>query len=330
MAQGPENRWLLLIHEIPPKPAYLRVKVGRRLQRIGAVAIKNTVYVLPTGDSTLEDFQWTVREIVAGGGQATVCEASFVEGRTDVDVEALFNEARSPDYEAVAEQARRFQAEIPEASARDPDTRQRAELELARLQKRLSDVQAIDFFGAPGGEATAGLVAGLARRLREPAVTGESVADSTPRAEFRGRTWVTRAGVHVDRMASAWLIRRFIDPEAHFKFVPTKGYQPEPGELRFDMFDAEFTHEDDRCTFEVLLDRMGLEEGALRAIAEIVHDIDLKDAKFSRQDALGFERLVAGIAMAHKQDEVRLERASAVLDDLYEYFRRKPEKRRES
>jgi hypothetical protein len=124
-------------------------------------------------------------------------------------------------------------------------------------------------------------------------------------------------------MASAWLIRRFIDPEARFKFVPAKGYKPESGELRFDMFEAEFTHEGDRCTFEVLIDRLGLADPALRPIAEIVHDIDLKDAKFGRQETAGIDRLVAGIAMGHKDDESRLSRASAIFDDLYEYFRRK-------
>jgi hypothetical protein len=124
-------------------------------------------------------------------------------------------------------------------------------------------------------------------------------------------------------MASAWLIRRFIDPAPTFKFVGGKGYTPEPGELRFDMFEAEYTHEGDHCTFEVLIGRFALEDPALHPIAEIVHDIDLKDAKFERPDTMGIERLVAGIAMAHKDDAARLERGTAVFDDLYEYFRRK-------
>ena len=111
--------------------------------------------------------------------------------------------------------------------------------------------------------------------------------------------------------------------DAKFKFVPAKGHRHEPGELRFDMFEAEFTHEGDNCTFEVLLSRFSIDDPGLRPIAEIVHDIDLKDNKFGREDALGFERLVTGIAIAHKDDDVRLARASAVLDDLYEYFKRK-------
>ncbi len=136
-------------------------------------------------------------------------------------------------------------------------------------------------------------------------------------AQYRGRTWVTRAGVKVDRMASAWLIRKFIDPQARFRFVAAKGYQPEGDELRFDMFDAEFTHEGDLCTFEVLVQRFGLQDPALQAIAEIVHDVDLKDAKYRRQEAPGIGQLVSGIAAAQADDEERLRRGVALFDDLY-------------
>ena len=124
-------------------------------------------------------------------------------------------------------------------------------------------------------------------------------------------------------MASAWLVRRFIDRHASFKFVPAKGYKPLADEIRFDMFEAEFTHEGDRCTMEVLIDRTGIENAALRLIAEIVHDIDLKDSKFEQLETPGIERLIAGITMSHKDDEARLSRGAAVFDDLYEYFRRK-------
>jgi hypothetical protein len=151
-------------------------------------------------------------------------------------------------------------------------------------------------------------------RTVEAAEPAKGVLD---RAQFRGRTWVTRTGIKVDRMASAWLIRRFIDPEARFKFVPAKGYRPEEGELRFDMFEAEFTHEGELCTFEVLVQRFGLTDPALRAIAEIVHDIDVKDAKYGREEAPGIGQLVAGIAAAHPDDEVRLERGAALFEDLY-------------
>ncbi len=139
----------------------------------------------------------------------------------------------------------------------------------------------------------------------------------------QGATWVTRTGIHVDRMASGWLIKRFIDPEAKFKFVLPKSYRHEKHELRFDMFDGEFTHEGDRCTFEVLMERFKLTDRALARIAEIVHDIDLKDATYGRPEKAGIEEMINAIATAHPEDEVRLSRASAAFDDLYELYRRK-------
>ncbi|MBI2089551.1 MAG: chromate resistance protein [Deltaproteobacteria bacterium] len=322
--QPVEGRWLLLIHQIPPKPNYFRVKIWRRLQRLGAVAVKNSVYVLPKSDQAQEDFQWILREIIEGGGEATLCEARFVEGLSDEQIEELFQAARSSDYHQIAEETRRITKSLPANPRAEDDRRGQAEIVLDRLKRRLADVAAIDFFGAPGREAAEGLISGLEVRLRpvRPGTRGATAAKARLE-ELRGRTWVTRRGIHVDRMASAWLIRRFVDPEARFKFVPARGYRPEPAELRFDMFEAEFTHEGDRCTFEVLMDRLRLNDPALRPIAEIVHDIDLKDSKFGRQDTAGIDRVIAGIAMAHKDDETRLSRASAVFDDLYEYFRRK-------
>ena len=310
-----ESRWLLLIHQLPPKPAYLRVKVARHMQRIGAAAIKNTVYVLPATAAALEDFQWAMREIRDSGGDANLFESRVIEGLSDGEVQQLFNTARDADYAAVAAEGR----ELLKAASRKKRDVAQLTADLQRLQKRAAEIGAIDFFGAPQGHAAAALFDEIGQRLAgAPAPAAER-----PRETFRDRTWVTRAGVHVDRMASAWLIRRFIDSEAAFKFVPGKQYSPGEGEIRFDMFDAEFTHDGDRCTFEVLLARMGLDDRALRAIAEVVHDVDLKDAKFDRPETPGLAVLVAAIAMAHHDDLARIERASQALDDLYVYYSRK-------
>jgi len=320
-----EGRWLLLIHQIPPKPNYFRVKVWRRLQRLGAVAIKNSVYVLPKTDQAQEDFEWILREIIQEGGDASLCEARFVEGLSDQQVEALFHAARDADYLQITEEARGIIDSLPPGFKGDEDRRTQLLADLARLKRRLSQVGGIDFFGAPGHEAAEAAVSELEERVRDLGHREEGAVAPTRIDDLRGRIWVTRKGIHVDRMASAWLIRRFIDRDAHFKFVLAKGYVPEPGELRFDMFQAEFTHEGNRCTFEVLIDRAGLDDPALRPIAEIVHDLDLKDSKFSRHDALGIDRLISGITFSNKDDETRLERSAAVFDDLYEYFKRKRE-----
>jgi hypothetical protein len=305
-------RWLLLIHQLPAKPAYARVKIWRRLKGLGAVTVKNSVYALPANAETQEDFAWLVREIAELGGEAFVCEARLVDGLGDGEVEALFCAARDEDYAEVAAAAREL------ADGNTGDTERAGPV--ARLRKQLDEIVAIDFFGAEGREPAQGLVSGLEAGLQEKEgdVTGtETKATPDP---LKNRVWVTRQGVQVDRIASAWLIRRFVDPAARFKFVPGSGYVAQPGELRFDMFEGEFTHRGERCTFEVLLAETGLDDPALDAIAEIIHDIDLKDGKYGREEAAGVRSLIAGIAASSPDDEQRLARGAVLLDDLYSSF----------
>jgi len=321
MGEKRDTRWLLLIHQLPPKPDYFRVKIWRRLQRVGAVAIKNSVYVLPRSDQTLEDFQWIVREIAEGGGDASLCEAGFVEGLSDSQIEALFRAARDADYAAIADEAREL-AKKHRPRRGYEDTRDELEADASRLRKRLAEVAALDFFDSLGRQTAEGLVSSLEARLR-PANGVERHESSKGLAEYRKRVWVTRKGIHIDRVASAWLIRRFIDPDAKFKFVPARGYRPEKGEIRFDMFEAEFTHEGDRCTVEVLVNRLVPNVAALRPIAEIIHDIDLKDSKFERAEAAGIDALITGICTHYKDDDERLQRGSAIFDDLFESFSRR-------
>jgi hypothetical protein len=302
-------RWLLLIHQIPPRPSSVRVKVWRRLQRLGAVAVKNSVYVLPATDEAREDLEWVLREITDGGGDGVVCEAALVSGLTDQEVEDLFREARRADYARLAEEAQALAASREAADAAPV-------AELEGLKRRLKETMSIDFYGAPGRREAEAALAAL-----EPGERGLGGRGSVAAEGLRGSTWVTRRDVHVDRIASAWLVRRFVDPDARFRFVSGRRHRPAEGEVRFDMFEGEFTHEGDRCTFEVLLDRLGLEDPALRALAEIVHDLDLKDGKYGRPEAPGVERLIDGITRALADDEARLGRGAAALDLLYESFR---------
>jgi hypothetical protein len=317
------DRWLLLIHSIPPKPAYFRAKVSRRLQRAGAVAIKNSVYVLPFSDATQEDFQWIAGEILQEGGEATICRADFVEGVRDEQIEALFHAARESDYAVVAEEARGIVAEMPRSVAADDERRSGFQADVGRLRKRNGEIAAIDFFGAPGRVPAEASIEAIEVRLRKP---GKASEEPKSKAEsFRGRTWVTRKNVHVDRIASAWLVRRFVDAKAKFKFVAAgnNGYRAKAGEVTFDMFDADFTHVGDGCTFEVLLERFDLREPGLRTIAEIVHDIDIKDGKFARAEAPGIAALIAGIAVSERDDEQRIELGGRMFGALLELFRRK-------
>jgi hypothetical protein len=317
MPRDTDTRWLLLIHQLPAKPAYARVKVWRRLQALGAVTVKGSVYALPANAETQEDFAWLAKEIVEAGGEAMICEAALVEGLSDHEMQGLFDQARDEDYAKIAAEAR----EIATRQSEEASDRELADVasQVARLRKQLDAVVAIDFFGANGRLAAQGLVEGLEANLQKE--------DAMPTAEpapapgvLSNRTWVTRKGVQVDRIASAWLIRRFIDTAARFKFVPSSGYHPEPGELRFDMFEGEFTHRGDRCTFEVLLGHAGLADAALTAIGEIVHDIDLKDDKYGRAETAGVKSLIAGIATPGADDEQRLARGAVLLDGLYDSF----------
>jgi len=317
MPRDAGSSWLLLIHQLPAKPAYARVKVWRRLQALGAVTVKGAVYALPANAETQEDFAWLAKEIVEAGGEAMICEAALVEGLSDHEMQGLFDQARDEDYAKIAAEAR----EIATRRSEDMTDRELAETasQVTRLRKQLDAVVAIDFFGANGRLAAQGLVSGLEANLqKEDAMPAVEPAPAP--GPLSNRTWVTRRGVQIDRIASAWLIRRFIDKAASFKFVPSSGYQPEPGELRFDMFEGEFTHRGDRCTFEVLLGHTALSDPALGAIGEIVHDIDLKDDKYGRAETAGVKSLIAGIAMPGADDEQRLARGAVLLDGLYDSF----------
>ncbi len=317
--------WLLLLHRLPAKPAYQRVKIWRRLQGLGAVAIKNAVHALPAGEQAREDFEWLLREIRDGSGEALICEARLVDGLSDEEVRAMFNAAREADYDLWAKEARA----LGEALEAEPGTAERADLKtkLRRLRTNMAQTVAIDFFGANGRETVDGLVSGLEGRLGEEGTMAKAETGGASAAGGLGvltnRVWVTRQGVYVDRIASAWLIRRFIDPDARFRFVRGKNHVPQDGELRFDMFEAEFTHEGDRCTFEVLLARLELNDKALTAIAEIVHDIDLKDTKFGREETGGIAHLVTGLCLTSTDDARRVEQGAGVFDNLYEYFRKR-------
>jgi hypothetical protein len=302
-------RWLLLIHHLPPKPDYLRVKVRRRLQHVGALGLKNSVYVLPRRDDTLEDLEWVLSEIRDEAGEAAILDAEFLHGPSDEELEARFRAARDEEYATLAREAR---------AAGKADV---GESELARLRRRLADIIRLDYFAAgKRAEAEQEIRRLEATMMREQATApDESPSDGgrpTP-PHIRGATWVTRAGVFVDRIASAWLIRRFIDPEATFRFVNDIRHTPAPNEIRFDMVGAEYTHEGDRCTFEVLLSRFALTDPALAEIGKMVHDIDLKDEKYGSPEVPGLLALLSGLARAHPHDEARLSAGAALFDALY-------------
>ena len=302
-------RWLMLVHQLPPKPAYLRVKIWRRLQSIGAIAVKNSVYVLPAGEQSLEDFQWLLKEIEKSGGEGLVCEAELVDGLRDDQVRALFDAARDADYGELTKELRALKRGSKPAAQKP---------QLDKLRHSFDAIAARDFFGASGRLTVEALLGDLERAATAPAIDKKAT-----RTTLRGRTWVTRRGVYVDRIACAWLIKRFIDPAARFKFVEEKTHRHQEGELRFDMFKGEYTHVGDKCSFEVLLALLPERDRGLGAISEIVHDIDLKDEKFAREETSGIAHVIAGVCAAHAEDMARITRGGAVFDDIYERFRKR-------
>jgi hypothetical protein len=318
--------WLLLIHQLPPQPTSLRVRAWRKLQQLGAVAIKNSVYVLPFGEKTHEDFQWLKQEIDEAGGEATVFHAGAVEGATDDEIVAAFRKARDEDYARLAGELDGLTGALREQKRGghlSPGRLGRHEAELDKLHAELARVVATDFFDAQGRAAAQSayercrqaLSVSQSRGMTALKTSGKKGA-ALERARYQGRRWVTRRNLHIDRLASAWLIRHFIDGRARFYFV-AEGEAVEGG-IPFDTFGVEFTHHGEDCTFETLIRRFGLgADRGLREIAEIVHDIDLKDDKFHRLEAAGLDATVRGLSELLKDDRKLLQQCAVIFDGLY-------------
>jgi len=311
-----EPGWYLLIHQIPAKPLYLRAKIRKRLTSLGAVALKDSVYALPARKAFLPRLQEIADETRSGGGDAYVLRADFVDVRANDALVECFRRERATDYEALAKSVRGWTAELKRRSRTVPlEGSLRARL--ARAKRRLEVIRAIDFFDASAHhEVQASLAALEGDLLSEPA--------ARPGSRHRalvGRTWVTRRGIQVDRIASAWFVRRFLDPKARLRFIDPGAEEVRPDEIRFDMVAGDFTHEEDRCTFETLVLRTGMKDPALASVAEIVHDIDIKDGKFGHPETSGVQQLLLGMLMTNPNDEARLDRGFALFDDLYQSFR---------
>jgi len=312
------KKWLLLVHQIPPKPNALRVRIWRRLQQVGAVAIKQSVYAMPLGEQSREDLSWTLKEIVQGGGDGSISEARFIEGLTDEQIIALFQGARRSDYEKLIHEANVL-LENWSSGATDLHAPASKGL-LSKLHKRLDEIAAIDFFQAPQRATAEILLKELGSLLTNPSQSSNKAEQR--HSDLKGKVWVTRDNLFVDRIACGWLIRRFVDQHAVFKYVSGPEYRPKPGEIRFDMFDGDYTHEGDNCTFEVIVQRLGLGDQALVPMAEVVHDIDLKDGKYARDETGGLNALLMGLVASQPSDDQRMEMGCQLFDNLYAYFHR--------
>jgi len=317
--------WVLLIHQLPPRPTNLRVRIWRQLQKLGAVVIKNSVYVLPANDKTYEDFQWLKQEIESAGGEAAVFRAASVEGTTDQEIIELFQKARDEEFTQVAAAlealagAVRAQARGKHLSAGRLATH---EAELNKLHAELERIVANDFFGAAGRLPALSAYQRSEQAIRTTQVPAQRSASTGAKfgtldpTNYQGRRWMTRRNLHIDRLASAWLIKQFIDKRPRFYFV-TDG-QSVAGAIPFDMFGAEFTHQGEDCTFETMLKRFGLNDNhGLNELAQIVHDIDLKDDKFHRLEAAGLNAILTGLSDTLRDDRKLLQQSGPIFDGLF-------------
>jgi hypothetical protein len=322
-SESASRRWLVFVHQLPASPSNLRVSTWRRLQQLGAIPLKQAVYVLPDTPSTREDFEWLKSEVTGIGGEASV----FASAHLDADSEdALVEEFRRSRQEAYIALAADIEKALKRLSTGRQTARERA-FPVRRLlgvyRKRLSEVERIDFFGSAGRDRVTTLLQQLEAHGPTENAKGASPAgvDACDRERYRGRLWVTRPRPGVDRMSSAWLIRRFIDPQARFGFAVDSNAAP--GEaVPFDMFGVEFSHQGDCCTFETLCTLFGIRHLAIERIAAIVHDLDLKDDRFNAPEVPTIGGLIEGLQLAHADDQELLAHGMDVFEALYRSFDR--------
>ena len=312
---GAPPRWLILVHQLPPRPSNLRVRVWRRLQQIGAVVLRNSLYVLPSTDEAREDFNWVREEIVASGGEVSVLEASAVDGYTDAELIDQFRSARAADFQALTTDLR-----AARARGRKSTTQRRGKplaRELRRFRERLVAIEAIDHFAAPGRIDAQQALAAL-----ETSPDGAAEAAPGPtlaRRDFKSRIWVTRPRPGIDRMASAWLIRRFIAPDARFTFAAPDA-RLGSRHIPFDTADVEFGHHGEHCTFETLMHRFGIDDAGVVSVSRVVHDLDLKERKYGMPESPAISRVVEGLRGIYDDDTELLEQGMVVIDALYRSF----------
>src|ERR1051326_4487017 len=259
--------WLLLLYSLPAHRNTQRVAVWRRFKKIGALQLTTSTYLLPDHPAHYEHFQWLTKLIRDSGGEATLVRVREIEGMPNEKLVGLFNDARDREYAAIGKALLSL--------TRERKARAETDEQLSRLTRQFRDLRAIDFFNSQRGQE----IEMQLHKLERTAAAKGAPPKIRPK-DYRGRTWLTRPHPQIDRVGSAWLIRKFIDPEARFAFAGK--LPPHSKAVSFDMIDAEFSHVADDCTFETLTKRFAIRDKAVRRIAEMIHDADLEDDKFHR------------------------------------------------
>jgi hypothetical protein len=303
---------LLLLVGVPPTPSSLRVRAWRRLRSLGAVPLKRSAYLLPDTPERYEDFQWLAQEIQREGGEATLIRVQQIENVSPAAVLQLFHEPRDEDYKRLAGRYRKALQGLDRKSAAK---NARLQEELARLAKDHERIRRIDFFNAPGGAEVRRLEEAIAMRTRRPETVRREERPTLDLSKLRGRRWVTRPRPHIDRIASAWLIKRFIDTEAEFVFAEPAAFPSDA--VPFDAPGVELSHQGEDCTFETLVKRARLRDRRLVRLAEMVHEADLRDGKFPHEEARGIDVAVRALLAASPDDAQVLTQGMALFEGLY-------------
>lgn len=323
MLKTKSQEWLLVFYSVPSHPVSSRMMIWRKLAKAGAVQLKGAVYILPATEEHEEFLQWLIGEVKTMGGDGAFVKSAEIRTMTDTDIRGLFITQADQEYRRLEKALDVLERKIQSIGKGTKNGEgKRLVDQVAKFTKEFDAVAKRDFYHSPTGQAMRKRITAAETGLRDarkkaPAETASIVAR---RAQcYQGKIWVTRKNPFVDRMASAWLIKRFVDPKASFTFIDERAVESlHTATVAFDMGGAEFTHVGDLCTFEVLVKSFGIRDKAVKKIAEIVHDLDVKDDKYGKPEAAGVEEILTGIRKTAKSDADGLERGMAAFEMLYQ------------
>ena len=303
VTKNKEVPWLLLVFSLPARSASQRVQIWRKLQRYGMLALRSSGYVLPNTAANQERMEWLATAIRTYKGQASVVQVQGFDDLPADRLQRMFVEARSRDYQKLLHEVKKLLALSP---SRRPGGR------LNRIRRRFLDLQDIDFFENRLRTKLENLLA----QADESGAQKTSGKAKRKSGEYVNRLWMTRPRPGIDRVSSAWLIHRFIDPKARFVFGAEPGAHPDA--IPFDMFCPQgFGHRGEDCTFETLFKQFAIRDRRVKRIAEIIHDADLGDEKFGRPEGHGLDKVLNGWAQQELPDDELLQRGMDLIEGLY-------------
>lgn len=314
--------WLLFFYSVPSKPVSSRVKIWRKLAKAGAVQVKGAVYMLPMAEEHHEFFQWLVSEVSAMGGEAAFTRVEGIESMKNKEVINLFTTRKTEEYQPVGKALEDIETRMDSIrkGSRSHGIKVFSE-QVRKISRTFEDIRRTDFFGSDAGISIGIRITDLKNSIAGLAgiVPAKTPGVARKRTEnYQGKIWVSRKRPFVDRMASAWLIRRFMDKRASFRFMDEKDLTSiGEGHVTFDVRGGEFTHIGDLCTFEILARSFGIKDRTVKKISEIVHELDIKDDKYRTSEAAGLQEILSGIRKSEKDDNSLLEKGISIFEMLY-------------